>query len=233
MEKERYPMIRPEHSGTVYSGERRAELDLHNEALLYHQVPVDFVFIGDSITHFWDVHTHFNQSGMKIVNRGIGGDTSSAVLKRFDADVIQLKPQYAVIKIGINDTWTLDAQNPLDRLNAEQIEPTIVTNIVEMVRIAREHRIIPILCSILPNGMTNHDSMEIRNRLIRRINEQLNAYCSRNNLIYVDYHKRMCEPDGLTLRSELTYDGLHLDIFGYNVLAKVLQGELSRHGIAL
>jgi hypothetical protein len=28
MEKERYPMIRPKHSGTVYSGERRGELDL-------------------------------------------------------------------------------------------------------------------------------------------------------------------------------------------------------------
>jgi len=60
------------------------------------------VLIGDSITQLWDVSAYINTDKF-IINRGIGGDVSKYVLKRFDADVIQLAPQKVALMIGTND----------------------------------------------------------------------------------------------------------------------------------
>jgi lysophospholipase L1-like esterase len=147
--------------------------------------------------------------------------------------VIQLKPKYAIIQIGINNTWALETQHPEEYRKPDQIEEALISDIVEMARLAREHAIVPILCSNLPTCTLIHQSVESRNSLVCRINERLQAYCSDNSLIFVDYHIGLCEADELTLRSELTYDGLHMDIFGYNTLAKILREELAKHMIEI
>ncbi len=42
---------------------------------------------------------------IRVSNTGNSGDTSKALLNRFDTDVISLKPNYVVICIGFNDVW--------------------------------------------------------------------------------------------------------------------------------
>ena len=79
---------------------RRVEFDTKNEVIVTNKVPVDFVFIGDSITHAWELNAYFGKMGRLILNRGIGGDTSEYLLRRFEADVLQLKPKYCVMLIG-------------------------------------------------------------------------------------------------------------------------------------
>ncbi len=41
----------------------------------------------------------------KVINRGIGGQKAEDLVRRFDADVVKLKPAYVTISIGINDVW--------------------------------------------------------------------------------------------------------------------------------
>lgn len=38
---------------------KRDEFDYHNESIVTHGAPVDLLFIGDSITHLWDVEDYF------------------------------------------------------------------------------------------------------------------------------------------------------------------------------
>ena len=78
---------------------RRGVFDYHNEALIARGAPIDAVFIGDSITDMWAVDVFFQGSTGFIVNRGIGGDRTPFVRRRFDADVVQLHPRLVVIKI--------------------------------------------------------------------------------------------------------------------------------------
>src|SRR6266487_6387134 len=61
------------------------------------------VFLGDSITQGWaeDLSAWF--PGMKLANRGIGGDTSRGVLIRLKEDVLALDPRAVVLLIGTND----------------------------------------------------------------------------------------------------------------------------------
>jgi acyl-CoA thioesterase-1 len=52
---------------------------------------------------------------VKIFNRGISGNRVSDLLKRVDADLLDLKPTVVSILIGINDTWRrYDSNDPTD-----------------------------------------------------------------------------------------------------------------------
>ncbi|MBL7214994.1 MAG: SGNH/GDSL hydrolase family protein [Phycisphaerae bacterium] len=82
------------------------------------------LFIGDSITDAqrrerpysplgWG-YVHFAANfllaarpflNLNIQNRGIGGDTTGALLTRWDTDCIALKPDIVSLMIGINDLW--------------------------------------------------------------------------------------------------------------------------------
>src|SRR5579883_1180889 len=103
MAMERPALIRPgEFSVEAMADRRRGVFDYHNEALLAAGAPIDAVFIGDSITDMWALDAFFQGSGGFLINRGIGGDRTPFVRRRFAADVLQLKPRLTVLKIGVN-----------------------------------------------------------------------------------------------------------------------------------
>ena len=60
----------------------------------------NIVFLGDSITQYAEWNELF--SNEKIVNRGIGGDTTEGIINRLD-QVVQISPSKVFIMIGIND----------------------------------------------------------------------------------------------------------------------------------
>lgn len=72
---------------------RRTEFDIRNSQIFCNKIPVDIVFLGDSITHFWEVEEYFKEYGI-VVNRGIGGEVAHLAVKRFQADVVQLSPKF-------------------------------------------------------------------------------------------------------------------------------------------
>jgi lysophospholipase L1-like esterase len=45
--------------------------------------------------------------GLKVTNRGLGGDRTTELLTRWRRDTLDLKPQVLSIKIGVNDVWRL------------------------------------------------------------------------------------------------------------------------------
>ncbi|NQX60081.1 GDSL-type esterase/lipase family protein [Paenibacillus qinlingensis] len=234
MTTKREPIVKPGFFATAAAADsRRGEFDLGNEVLIAHKVPVDFVFIGDSITHMWELNAYFGRDGRFIVNRGIGGDISSHVLRRFDADVIQLKPKVVVIKIGVNNFWALDGAITEHRKGAEQIIPALVEDIQKMVVKAKEHGIIPVICSILPTNMPHSGNNTIRNSSICQVNEQLQQVAIEREAIYVDYHSRMIAAEGNALRDGLADDGLHPHVVGYDIMANALREELARKGIEI
>lgn len=232
MTTNRVEIVKPGFFATAAAADsRRGEFDIGNEVLIAHEVPVDFVFIGDSITHMWELNAYFGRGGRFIVNRGIGGDISSHVLRRFDADVIQLKPKHVVIKIGVNNFWSLDGGTSRDRKSAEQIIPGLVNDIEEMVKKAKEHDIIPIVCSLLPTNLPQSGHNDVRNKSILSVNEKLQSIANEQGCIYVDYHSRMTAEDSLQLREELADDGLHPHLLGYDIMANALREALEHKGI--
>lgn len=61
------------------------------------------VFLGDSITQGWGADFKGRFEGMKLANRGIGGDTTRGMLIRLKEDVLALNPAAIVLLMGTND----------------------------------------------------------------------------------------------------------------------------------
>ncbi len=232
---ERPQIIRPGVFSIEAMADRlRGAFDYHNEALLAYNVPIDAVFLGDSITQMWELDVFFEGRAGRIINRGIGGDRTIFAKRRFDADVLQLKPRLLVIKIGVNNAWDLDIWwDPTIRREPAEIEEEIVGDIEGMVRTAREHDIAVALCSILPTDVPFNGNTAVRNALIARVNTRLRALAAAHGAVYVDYHAQLAAEDGLTLRAGLADDGLHPHVVGYQIMAETLLETLEGAGITI
>ena len=77
----------------------------------------------------------------EILCRGIAGQTTSQMLLRFRADVLELKPRVVHILAGTNDIAGNTGPTTLQRVQ---------DNIQTMVELAQAHNIQVILGSILP-----------------------------------------------------------------------------------
>lgn len=49
--------------------------------------------------------TEYPEQIYRLVNMGVGGNTSTDLLNRWDEDIVALNPDWVVLLIGINDVW--------------------------------------------------------------------------------------------------------------------------------
>lgn len=226
---EREKVLRPGRLGANGAADvRRGFFDSWNEQTIREDREVGTVFIGDSITELWNLHAYFNPAlGEIIENRGISGDLASVMARRFEADVIQLRPRNVVILAGTNDVADLIRADKPD----DEIISTVTAAIEAMMDAALAADIQVFVCSILP---TNDDYRlhEKRTTLRARINERLKAACQARGCIYVDYASEMRDTHG-NLRKGLSRDGLHPHSAGYKIMARVLLATARAHGVRL
>ncbi len=224
-------LIKPGLFGlNVAADGRRSVYDAQNEELLAQGVPIDAVFIGDSITDMWQLEAYFRGTRGLIVNRGIGGDITPYIRRRFAADALQLRPQLIVILAGINNFWDLDNWlNPSLIRTPQTIEDEIVDDFTAMVTAARDQKIDVALCSILPTRIPFNTNSTIRNTSIAHVNDRLRQLALDQDAVFVDYHRQFASLDGLTLQEDVADDGLHPRTAGYKIMANILLASLA-HG---
>lgn len=216
-------------SHIAHADTRRDEFDVKNECIVVNNIPVQYVFIGDSITHNFETEAYFYGNGI-VINRGIGGDSTEYLLKRFEADVIQLKPLYAIILIGINDTWILDDIMAPNN-SPEDIKIKVISNMNKILEICKEKKQKTIIGSLLPTFIPGNPHNKERNEMILEINAELEKLCYREAQIYVNYHEGFVAADGVTLRQGLCDDGLHPNVMGYNIMVDILRKTLMKNDI--
>ena len=176
------------------------------------------VFMGDSITDGWGKRYGKFFTGKPYVNRGIGGQTTPQMLIRFRPDVIALKPKVVVILAGTNDI----AGNT-GPMTLEAIED----NLTSMAELAAAHGIRVVMSSVMP--VCDY----IRNQTTQRPPEKINAlnawmkdYAAKHNAIYLDYYGAMLDDAGV-FKKELTFDGLHPNDAGYEVMVPLAEKAIA------
>ena len=166
------------------------------------------VFMGDSITDFWqDAEPAFFTHG--IVDRGISGQTSAQMLLRFWPDVIALHPKVVQIIAGTNDV--AGNTGPTTERNFED-------NIEAMVTLAEAHHIHVILGSMPPAVRFWWAPQYRPAQEIRRLNAWLRRYAREQHLRFVNYYAHLVSPQG-TFRHSLSNDGVHPNRNGYRVMS--------------
>ena len=178
----------------------------------------EVVFIGNSITELWAAYHPTFFSGHNYCGRGIGGQTSTQMLARFTADVINLRPKAVVIMAGTNDV----AQN------IYWVEPDrVVDNVVAMCLLARASGIVPIISSIPPCAAFRWNT-DIKNaaQTIVDINKRLRAYAEANSIVYVDYHATLADKQNGFLK-QLSDDGCHPNPDTYYIMEELVLKAIS------
>jgi lysophospholipase L1-like esterase len=167
------------------------------------------VFVGDSITEGW--HTlkeDFADLGVKVVNRGIGGDTTPNLLYRLQDDVLSLHPKGMVVMIGTNDLG--EHTSPAD----------IAANLdVFHDRVRAAYPRIPIAwCLVMPRK--GDDTYPDR---IRELNARIYALAaSDHHMIVCDTFTPLAQSDGSSKPEDFVPDRLHLNAAGYAVWTGVI-----------
>jgi lysophospholipase L1-like esterase len=178
------------------------------------------VFMGDSITDGWGRSQGSKFfPGRPYVNRGISGQTTPQMLIRFRPDVIALQPKAVVILAGTNDIAGNTGPETLDQIEG---------NLESMAQLAKANGIKVVLASVMPvcdyiKPQTAHRPPE----KIVALNAWIKDYCARNGCVYLDYYSAMLDSKGM-LKQELTYDGLHPNKAGYEVMAPLAQKAIDQ-----
>ena len=108
------------------------------------------VFLGDSITQGWGKDFKGQFPGMKLANRGIGGDTTRGMLIRLEEDVLALNPSAIVLLLGTNDIEVEIAPDAIGR-NFDKIIAAIK---------ARHPKVPIVLCRMFPSSPTKNRPKE-------------------------------------------------------------------------
>jgi lysophospholipase L1-like esterase len=166
------------------------------------------VFLGDSITEGWKTLAK-DFPDLKVVNRGIGGDTTRGVLYRLNADVLALKPAAVVLLIGINDIGL--GGKPED----------IADNIKAiLLKLKQSNLHLPVIvCKVMPSSTKQYrpaDKIEQLNALVDEI-VKADPRCIR-----CDTWSIYAGPDGDCQKDEFP-DLLHPNASGYAKWANALK----------
>lgn len=174
------------------------------------------VFIGDSITEFWQRYDSVFFTQNKYINRGISSQTTFQIQERFQNDVIDLEPKYVIILAGINDI----AEN-----NGPILIEEIMNNIISMVEKALKNNIEVVLCSILPASDFYWNPKIKPIEKIKQLNVLIEAYCLIEKIKFVDYYAPMVD-ENFGLDKKFTDDGVHPNLNGYLKMNTIFESYL-------
>ncbi|TDL98559.1 hypothetical protein ERX27_01945 [Macrococcus brunensis] len=198
----------------------REKFNRRNEAILYHEDPVGAVFIGDSITAYWDIDSYFRHTeGKRLINRGVSDDYSMYCRRRFEADALQLNPELIILSVGVNNT-----KEASDSEKAADIIQQVVSDIRAMVEESKNRGINIVITSVTSINRPHTDLQGIRQDAIIEINRRLIELATEENIHFLNYYDVMTIDD--KLNPELTIDGLHPHVKGYDKMAEVLTKQI-------
>ncbi|NJL62284.1 MAG: lipolytic protein G-D-S-L family [Methylacidiphilales bacterium] len=162
------------------------------------------IMVGDSLS-MWFPKDKL-PSGKLWLNQGISGDTSTGVLKRLTM-FSKTRPDVIYVMAGIND------------LRSGASDEVILRNHRRIIRRLREdHPLTQIIVqSILPTRLP-----KISNNRIRKINQRIAIVAKDEGANYLNIHNWFVDFQG-NLRPDLTTDGLHLSLNGYEVWQAAIQ----------
>tara|TARA_Y200000002_G_scaffold67025_1_gene51929 strand:+ start:2098 stop:2826 length:729 start_codon:yes stop_codon:yes gene_type:complete len=169
----------------------------------------DIIFLGNSITaEGKDWSSRLDNSIIR--NRGIGGDTTDGVIARL-GEIIDSNPTAVFLLIGINDLYN----NTIEKPSVSYIANNII-NIAKKIKSNSSNTKVYIQTLLPISKKKSYNYYDLYNQSIKRINKIIIENQQKGLYSVIDLHSLFVDNKG-QLRSDLTYDGLHLNEQGYLV----------------
>ncbi|MFC0473029.1 SGNH/GDSL hydrolase family protein [Halalkalibacter kiskunsagensis] len=150
----------------------------------------------------------------QIINQGIGGDRVIDLEKRWKEDVLNHKPDWVSISIGINDVW-----RQLDRPEIDQVYPeTFLEAYTKLLSSLKEETSAQV---ILMEPTIIEESIESAgNKMLAPYVDIVNRLADKYNAILVPTHQEFKEYLQNNPSNNLTTDGVHMNLIGDMLMAR-------------
>lgn len=199
---------------TMYNREQQTKLKNYSILNSKYALKNQTVLLGDSITDFFNWYELFydfsKNSGQAVYNRGISGDTTDRLLERLQENVLNIEPKNIVLLIGTND---IGRGLPLS------MSIKNVSKIIENTK-----AVCPdvnfIFQAVYPINRGMRDKFEKRsNDKIELMNKEFIKLSEKYDCVWLDITDKLKDETG-NLKKEYTFDGLHLNVSAYKVIAE-------------
>ncbi len=194
------------------------------------------VTMGNSITEMGEaadgyvsimrklLQTLYPEMTIYIVNVGISGNKVTDMSERFEQDVVQYRPQWVTISVGVNDVWHdfLRAQLQRSDLNGVPL-PLFRQKLIAMVQRAQTAGI---QVALFTTTIIKEDLSSAENRKLIDYNRTIRNVARDYKTLLVDMDqafRQALQPYqkvGMADRGILTYDGVHMLPAGNWLMAK-------------
>ncbi len=178
------------------------------------------VFIGDSITHFWETNgknvwgRYFASGSRKALNLGTSADRTEHVLWRITqgGELDGYEAKCILLMIGTNNSghFPIEKETPIDTIMG-------IRAILDVIR-EKQPKARVILTSIFPRGKDASDSYRRRNDVV---NKEISTFADGKSVIWCDFSDKFLDAQG-RLSRELFPDLLHPNSRGYEIWASAV-----------
>ena len=177
----------------------------------------ELVFVGDSITDFWQnrgkAEWDTNFGHFKALNLGISADRTEHVLWRLDHGQLDgCQPKLFVVMIGTNNNGH---RKPEEESTADTVAG-IKAVLDKLGEKAPQSKVL--LLAIFPRGTTPQDAYRLRNEAV---NAEIQKFADNKRVFWMNINDKLLQPDG-TLSKEIMPDLLHPNAKGYAIWAEAI-----------
>ncbi len=148
-------------------------------------------------------------------NRGIGGNRIVDVYARIRADIINLKPDYMSLLIGVNDVWHDDWQNGVDTAKFEKIYRMLL----DEVKAALPRIRIMLLGAFVTDGTEMEGRYDTFRAAVAERAEAAKRIAADYNLPYIDLQAVFDEACKKAPANYWTFEGVHPTEPGHGLIA--------------
>ena len=197
---------------------------LHQEKLREAKIgKIDFVMIGDSITHSWSKYPDVFK-GVNLLNLGFPGDRTQNVLWRIENGALDgISPKLVTLMIGTNNMHDTKKAYPAD--NPGDIFTGIQAIVAEVRTRLPKSKIV--IFSVFPRkeGSENDRAKEV--------NAMLPQLADGKYVSHIDLNPFFTTEKGIQNKVLYNRDLLHLNNQGYQTWGRAIKPLLKKHGVRM
>ena len=161
----------------------------------------------------------------EFINRGISGNRIVDVYARIKKDIINLKPDYLSILIGVNDVWHEISEH--NGVSAEKFRMVYDLLIRELKEALPELKILILEPFVLEGPATKHAIDTFTTEVAKRA-----AVCKElaeeHGLIFIPLQKKLEALAQATSNTYVLIDGVHPNIAGHELISRELYAAYSK-----
>ncbi|TRZ38968.1 hydrolase [Niallia circulans] len=159
----------------------------------------------------------------QIINKGIGGNRVPDLAERWKQDVLDLKPDYVSISIGINDVWR-QLDSPQQEAMSHDHFKAIYADLIEQVHTHTSAKVI-----LMEPTVIQEDVNAQGNKLLKPYVAAIQELAAESNSLLVPTHQAFIAYLNTPDCQVLTTDGVHMNTIGNMLMAQTwLQAFLNK-----